>query len=125
MGADVLRPVEWVGSSKTDLKEFPAAVQDQVGFALYQAQVGLTHHDVKPLKGFGANVLEVVSRQEGDTYRDGVYGPVQGRHLCLACLSKEGQAGNRDPEAGTRARQTQTEGRPAAFCRHLWRKVVS
>ena len=69
MGADVLRPVEWVGSSKTDLKEFPAAVQDQVGFALYQAQVGLTHHDVKPLKGFGANVLEVVSRQEGDTYR--------------------------------------------------------
>ena len=69
MGTHVLKPLEWVGSSKTDLKEFPAAVQDQVGFALYQAQVGLTHHDVKPLKGFGPNVLEVVSRQEGDTYR--------------------------------------------------------
>ena len=34
-----------------------------------RAQVGLKHHDVKPIKGFGANVLEVVSRQEGDTYR--------------------------------------------------------
>ena len=64
-----LKPVEWVGSSKADLKKFPTAVQDQVGFALYQAQVGLKYRDVKPLRGFGANVLEVVSRQEGDTYR--------------------------------------------------------
>ena len=69
MVTDVRKPVEWVGSGKADLKQFPAAVQDQVGFALYQAQVGLKHRDVKPLKGFGTNVLEVVSRQEGDTYR--------------------------------------------------------
>lgn len=69
MVADVLKPVEWVGSSKADLKNFPASVQDHVGFALYQAQVGLKHRDVKPLKGFGAKVLEVVSRREGDTYR--------------------------------------------------------
>ena len=68
MVTDVLKPVEWVGSSKADLKPFPAAVQDQVRFALYQAQVGLKHRDVKPLKGFGTNVLEVASRQEGDTY---------------------------------------------------------
>lgn len=69
MVADVLKPVEWVGSSKADLKSFPVVVQDHVGFALYQAQVGLKPRDVKPLKGFGANVLEVVSRQEGDTFR--------------------------------------------------------
>lgn len=69
MVTDVLKPLEWVGSSKADLKQFPAAVHDQVGFALYQAQVGLKHRDVKPLKGFDTSVLEVVSRQEGDTYR--------------------------------------------------------
>ena len=69
MGTDVLKPVEWVGSSRADLKKFPAAVQDQVGFALYQAQAGLKHRDAKPLKGLGANILEVVSRQEGNTYR--------------------------------------------------------
>jgi len=69
MGSDVLRPVEWVGSSRADLKKFPAAVQDQVGFALYQAQTGLKHRDAKPLKGLGANILEVVSRQEGNAYR--------------------------------------------------------
>ena len=65
----VLKPVEWVGSSKEDLKKFPAAGQDHVGFALYQAQVGFTHRDVKPLKELGVHVLEVVSRYDGDAYR--------------------------------------------------------
>ncbi len=63
------KPVEWVGTSKRDLKKFPAAVQDEVGFALYQAQVGLRHRHVKSLKGLGANVLEIISRHDGDTYR--------------------------------------------------------
>ncbi len=69
MAIEILKPVEWVGSSREDLKKFPDAVQDQVGFALYQAQVGLKHRTTKPLKGLGANVLEVISRQDGDTYR--------------------------------------------------------
>ena len=69
MATEALKPVEWVGSSKADLKELPAAVRDRVGFALYQAQVGLKHRDAKPLRGLGANVLEVASRHDGDTYR--------------------------------------------------------
>lgn len=64
-----LRPLEWVGLSKDDLKAFPAVVQDHMGFALYQAQAGLKHRDAKPLKGLGASTLEVVSRHDGDTYR--------------------------------------------------------
>lgn len=41
-----------------------------MGFALYQAQIGLTHANVKPLKGFGgASVLEIVDDHKGDTYR--------------------------------------------------------
>ena len=62
-----LRPVEWVGSSKADLKAFPDEVQDHVGFALYQAQAGLKHRGAKPIKGLGSGVLEVVSRHDGDT----------------------------------------------------------
>jgi len=69
MTSEMLKPVEWVGSSKGDLKKFPAAVQDRVGFALYQAQIGLRHRDTKPFKGLGPRVLEVVSRHDGDTYR--------------------------------------------------------
>ncbi len=63
------RPVEWVGSSKVDLKRFPEPVQDRMGFAIYQAQTGLQHHDAKPLKGFGSGVLEVLARHDGDTFR--------------------------------------------------------
>ena len=69
MARGMLKPVEWVGSSKGDLKQFPDTVQDQVGFALYQAQVGRRHRGAKALKGLGASVLEVVARHDGDTYR--------------------------------------------------------
>ena len=69
MVADLPKPVEWVGSSKADLKTFPEAVRRAVGYALYQAQVGLKHRDAKPLRGFGSNVLGVISRQVGDTFR--------------------------------------------------------
>ncbi len=69
MATDVPKPVAWIGSSKADLKMFPAAVRGVVGFALYQAQVGLKHRDAKALRGLGASLLEVVSRYDGDTYR--------------------------------------------------------
>ena len=65
----MLKQVQWVGSSKADLKRFPDAVQDRFGFAIYQAQAGLRHRDAKPLKGFGSGVLEVVARHDGDAYR--------------------------------------------------------
>ena len=64
-----LKPVEWVGSSRDDLKKFPDLVKDRVGFALYRAQLGFKHRDAKPLRGLGSGVLEVVSRHDGDTYR--------------------------------------------------------
>jgi phage-related protein len=65
-----LKPVEWVGSSLDDLKEFPEEVQQVMGYALYLAQCGEKHNCVKPLKGFkGAGVLEVVEDFDGDTYR--------------------------------------------------------
>ena len=65
----MLKPVEWVGSSKADLKRFPDPVQDRMGFAIYRAQLGLRHRDAKPLKGFGSGVLEVVARHDSDTFR--------------------------------------------------------
>ena len=64
MITDALKPVEWVGSSRADLRKFPAAERRHTGIALHQAQMGLRHRDAKPFKGLGAgaNVLEIVSR---------------------------------------------------------------
>lgn len=66
----LLKPVEWIGSSRSDLQEFPEDVQQMMGFALYRAQQGKKHIDAKPLKGFtGAGMLEIVENFDGDTYR--------------------------------------------------------
>jgi phage-related protein len=66
----LLKPVEWIGSSRNDLQEFPEDVQQMMGFALYRAQLGKKHPDAKPLKGFkGAGILEIVENFDGDTYR--------------------------------------------------------
>jgi phage-related protein len=58
-----------VGSSKTDLLEFPEAVKDELGIALSVAQFGGKHPKAKPWKGEGPGVLEIVQDHRGDTYR--------------------------------------------------------
>ncbi len=69
MQSSRLRPLEWVGSSRDDLKRFPDDVQDRVGYALYQAQLGLRHRDATSLSGLGPGVIEVVSDFDTNTYR--------------------------------------------------------
>jgi phage-related protein len=64
------RPVRWTGSSREDLRQFPALVRRRVGVALWEAQTGGKALYAKPLKGFkGASVLEVVDDFDGDTFR--------------------------------------------------------
>ena len=70
MSGATIKPVAWIGSSYKDFREFPDSVQDSMGYALYQAQIGLKHGSAKPLKGFGgAGVLELVADHVGDTFR--------------------------------------------------------
>lgn len=49
--------------------EFPAAVVDDIGYALGVAQLGGKHPDAKPWKGEGPGILEIVEKYEGDAYR--------------------------------------------------------
>ena len=51
------------------MRAFPDEVQDHIGFALYQAQIGLKHRNAKPVTGLGSGVLEVVSDSDANTYR--------------------------------------------------------
>jgi phage-related protein len=71
MSTDVrLKPVVWVGTSLSDLRDFPGPVQDRMGYALYMAQRGGKHQAAKVLGGFGgAGVLEVIEDYRGDTFR--------------------------------------------------------
>ena len=42
-----MKPLEWIAGSKKDLKAMPDSVQDNVGFALFLAQLGEKHDDAK------------------------------------------------------------------------------
>jgi phage-related protein len=65
-----MKPVHWLGSTLDDLRGMPDPVRDEVGHALYLAQMGGKHVNAKPLKGFkGASVLEIVESYDGETYR--------------------------------------------------------
>ncbi len=55
-----LKPLRFIGSSRKDLKSFPADVQDEIGRSLLDVQFGETPPSAKSLRGFGgAGVLEV------------------------------------------------------------------
>lgn len=84
----------WICSSKKDLKQMPADVQDVFGYALDLAQNGVKHPDAKPLKGFGsAGVLEVVEGFDTNTYR-AVYTVRFGNAIyVLHCFQKKSTSG--------------------------------
>src|SRR5277367_1381568 len=93
-----IKPVVWVGSSHKDLFEFPDAVQDHVGYALYVAQRGARHRDSKPLSGFaGAGVLEVVSDYRGDTFRAVYTLRYAGTVFVLHAFQKKSKTGKETP----------------------------
>lgn len=65
-----MKKLEWIGSCKKDLLNFPKSLKKEVGHALYIAQEGGKHKNAKVLKGFGgAKVLEIVLDDSSGTYR--------------------------------------------------------
>jgi phage-related protein len=65
----VRRPLFWEGSAKRDFKQFPVAVQKDMGVALFVVQLGGTPPSAKPWKGTGPGVYELIEDHRGDTYR--------------------------------------------------------
>lgn len=98
MPLPALKPVVWLGDSLQALKAFPAAVQDEVGYALYLAQRGGKHVSAKPLKGFGSGVLETVSDHRGDTFRAVYTVRLAGRVFVLHAFQKKSTRGNATPQ---------------------------
>jgi phage-related protein len=93
-----LKAVIWVGTSLKNLREFPAPVQDHVGYALYIAQRGGKHQDAKVLSGFGgAGVLEVVKDHRADTFRAVYTLKYSGRVYVLHAFQKKSKSGRQTP----------------------------
>jgi len=88
-----------MGDSLQTIKRFPAAVKDEIGFALYQAQAGGKHVNAKSLKGFGASTLEVVSDHRGDTFRAVYTVRLAGKVYVLHAFQKKSKSGIATPKS--------------------------
>jgi phage-related protein len=111
------KPVEFVASSRRDLRALPKRVRDVFGYAIFLAETGSKHPDAKPLKGFGgAGVLEVVEDFDGDTYRAVYTVQFEGVLYVLDAFQKKARKGKKTPavdmkriEARLKAAQTHYE----------------
>ena len=93
------KSVEWIASSRDDLRDFPADVRRVMGVAINDAQNGEEHPDVKALKGFGGrSVLEVVDDFDGDTYRAVYTVRFAGVVYVLHCFQKKSKKGGETPK---------------------------
>jgi phage-related protein len=93
------KSLEWIGSSKKDLKALPDEVMDVFGYALFLAQTGRKHDQAKPLRGFGsAGVLEVVEDFRGNAYRAAYTVRFEDRVLVLHVFQKKSKTGIAAPK---------------------------
>lgn len=54
-----LKPLEFLGSSQDDLREFPLAVRHALGLELMRVQFGAMPTDFKPMPAVGSGAYEI------------------------------------------------------------------
>ena len=94
-----VKRLDFVGSSREDLKEFPEDVRQDIGYGLFEVQRGLKPASAKPLKGFGgAGVLEIVENFSGGAYRAVYTVKFQKAVYVLHCFQKKSKHGIKTPQ---------------------------
>ena len=86
-----MKPVVWMGSSRENLRDFPEALQDYVGFELYRVQCGLDPRDWKPMPTVGAGVREIRVRDAAGIFRVIYLATRPERIYVLHCFQKKTQ----------------------------------
>jgi phage-related protein len=92
-----IKPAIFVGSSRKDLRAFPAIVRSEIGQALFEAQHGEHPRNAKTLKGL-SGVLELRDRFDGDTYRTVYTVRLEGVLYVLHAFQKKSTRGIATPQ---------------------------
>jgi phage-related protein len=88
--------LEFIGSSRDDLSDFPLEAKKEIGLALRAAQKGQKAGNAKPLKSFGgASVLQITSNFDGDTYRTVYTVQLKGMIYVLHAFQKKSNEGSK------------------------------
>src|SRR5271165_896921 len=64
-----MKDLTWLADSRSNVKSFPAGVQDDIGYALYAAQLGEVSVKAKPLHSLGGQVMEIATHDARGAYR--------------------------------------------------------
>ena len=90
--------MKFVGGSKADLSDFPDAVKQDVGHALFIAQEGGRADNIKTLQGFGGGgVVEVTEDHDGETYRCIYTTKIEDVIVVLHAFQKKSKRGSETP----------------------------
>ena len=60
------KSLTWLGTSQSDVREFPEDARRAAGFELCQVQHGLSPSDWKPMQTVGAGVVEIRIHEAGE-----------------------------------------------------------
>jgi phage-related protein len=87
----------WLVDSLATLAGFPTPVRQELGFALYQAQIGQRHESAKMLHGFAGNVWQVRADDPSGTYRAVYLAQFQEAVYVLHAFQKKSKSGIATP----------------------------
>ena len=94
-----MKKLTWLADSRSRVKSFPAGVQDDIGYALYAAQLGEMSTKTKPLHGLGGGVMEIAANDEGGTYRAVYTVSIGDAIYVIHAFQKKSKAGIETPKS--------------------------
>lgn len=94
-----MKTLTWLADSRSNVKSFPAGVQDDIGYALYAAQLGAKSAKAKPLHGLGGGVMEIAAYDESGTYRAVYTVSIGDAIYVIHAFQKKSKAGIATPES--------------------------
>lgn len=106
-------PIHWIGSTRDDLRDFPATARLRMGYQLRRVQSGKDPDDWKPMTEIGPGCREIRVRSEDGRYRSlyVVGGTPRGVYV-LAVFSKKTQ---KTPEVGEEVGEEAVRGSRGAY----------
>ncbi len=86
------KPVEFLGSSLDDIRDFPETARRDAGLQIRRVQYGDEPDDWKPMPIIGAGVNEIRTRDDGDQYRVIYVAKLAAAVFVLHCFQKKTQS---------------------------------
>ena len=85
------KPIEFCGSAREDLRDFPQAARREAGFQLDRVQRGLEPENWKPMITIGAGVREIRIADAGGAFRVMYVAKFAATLYVLHCFQKKTQ----------------------------------